>query len=242
MSKDIKIQKFLAMAGVCSRRRAEELIRQGRVTVDGRPARIGERIVPGIHRIAVDGKEVKIRDKVYIALNKPAGVVTSTKSQFGEKTVMDLLGDVKERVFPVGRLDKDTEGLLLLTNDGELAHRITHPRFGVKKTYFVKTDREVPEEILEKMRRGTPVDGKTVVPDLLQRLGRKKYRIILHEGMKRVVKRLFLAHGFRVVHLKREAVGNLRLGHLKRGEWRYLTRRDLEKIFQEPPYPSRERE
>ncbi len=243
MRGDMKIQKFIAMAGVCSRRKAEELIRQGRVFVDGRPAKIGERIVPGKNRIEVDGREVKLpQKKVYIMLNKPAGIVTSTRSQFGEKTVLELLGEVKERVFPVGRLDKETEGLLILTNDGELAYRITHPSFGVKKTYFVKTDREVPEQTLESMRKGTFIDDKKVVPDLLQRLGRRKYRIILHEGMKRVVRRLFLSYGFRVVYLRREAIGALRLGRLSKGKWRYLSQRDLEKIFQEPYYPSLERE
>ncbi len=243
MRADMKLQKFIAMAGICSRRKAEELIRQGRVFVDGRPAKIGERIIPGKNRVEVDGKEVKLpQKKIYIMLNKPAGFVTSTKSQFGEKTVLELLGEVTERVFPVGRLDKETEGLLILTNDGELAYRITHPSFGIKKSYLVKTDREVPPQMLGNMRKGTFIHGRRVVPDLLQRLGRKKYRIILHEGMKRVVRRFFLSYGFRVVYLKREAIGSLRLGNLKKGQWRYLSQRELEKIFQEPYYPSLERE
>ncbi len=226
-----KIQKVIAESGLCSRRKAEELVRQGRVLVDGRVARVGERVFPEKQQISVDGKPLKLQRKVYIMMNKPAGYVSSTRSQFGEKTVLDLLKGVKERVYPVGRLDKDTEGLLILTNDGELANRIMHPRFGIKKTYLVKTNQEVLPGDLEKMKKGAVLDGKLVVPDYLEKLSTRKYRITLHEGMKRVVKRFFLHFGYRVVYLYRESIGGLRLQGLPKGKWRYLSPEEINKIF-----------
>ncbi len=229
--KGIKIQKVIADAGICSRRRAEELVRQGRVTVDGRPAKLGERVFPERQEILVDGKPLKPARKVYVILNKPAGYVSSTRSQFGEKTVMELLRGIEERVYPVGRLDKDTEGLLLLTNDGEFAQRIMHPRFGIRKTYLVKTHRGIPDDVLQKMMKGALIDGKRVVPDYLMRLSARKYKITLHEGMKRVVKRFFQAFGYRVVYLYRESIGGLKLRGIPKGKWRYLSVDEVEKLL-----------
>jgi len=228
-----RLQKIIAEAGICSRRKAEELIKAGKVTVNGKPAELGDKADPERDEILVEGKPIKIPEKVYIMLNKPAGYVSSTKSQFGEKTVMQLLKGLRVRVFPVGRLDVDTEGLLLLTNDGDFANRVMHPRYEIRKTYFVVLDGELAESDFEKLKRGILIDGKRVKIDLIEKRGKNKYRLVIHEGMKRVVKRLFAALGFRVKYLFRDKIGNLSLHGLPRGKWKRLSKRELRLIFSE---------
>lgn len=228
-----RLQKIIAEAGICSRRKAEELIRAGKVTVNGKKAEIGDKADPERDEIFVEGKLIKIPEKVYIMLNKPAGYVTSTKPQFGQKTIMELLKGLKIRVFPVGRLDLDTEGLLLLTNDGDFANRIMHPRNEIKKTYFVVLNGELTDEDIQKLKQGVVIDGKRVKVDSIEKRGKNKYRLVIHEGMKRVVKRIFAALGFRVKYLFRDKIGNLSIHGLAKGKWKKLSQRELRLIFSE---------
>jgi len=226
-----RIQKIISEAGICSRRRAEELIKNGKVLVNGRIANIGDKANPEKDEIKVDGELIKPQRKVYIMLNKPEGYVSTTKSQFGQKTVMEILKGLKERVYPVGRLDVDTEGLLLLTSDGEFANNIMHPKYEVKKTYFAVLDGELSRENYKQLKNGMEIDGKVIMADSIKRVGKRRYRLVIHEGMKRVVKKLFLQMGFRVRYLLREKIGGLSLGKLPKGKWRELTKKEIELIF-----------
>ncbi|MCD6454863.1 MAG: rRNA pseudouridine synthase [Candidatus Aminicenantes bacterium] len=228
-----RLQKIIAEAGICSRRKAEELIKKGEVTINGKVAKLGDKADPDKDEIRVKGKLIKFPEKVYIMLNKPSGYVSTTKGQFGQKTVMELLKGLKIRVFPVGRLDVDTEGLLLLTNDGDFANRVMHPRYGIKKTYFVVLNGELSEKDVKKLKSGIIIDGKRVQIDSIEKKGKHKYRLVIHEGMKRIVKRLFEAIEFRVRYLYRDKIGNLSVGRLPKGKWRKLTERELMLIFSE---------
>lgn len=221
-----RIHKILARAGIASRRHAEELIRQGRVEVNGERAVIGQRADPVRDRITVDGKPVRIERKVYYALYKPKCVVTTMGEEHGQKTIAHLPGIkvLKERVFPVGRLDKDAEGLLLLTNDGDFANRISHPRYEIAKEYHVQLDR--PFEDSENLLKGVMIDGWRVE---VGNLRCRETRVVLsiHEGRKHIVKRVFEKLGYDVRDLKRTRIGSVRLGKLKPGELRPLGRDEL---------------
>ncbi len=236
-----RIQKIISEAGICSRRRAEEFIKEGKVLVNGRTANIGDKANPEKDEIKVDGELIKLQRKVYIMLNKPEGYVSTTKSQFGQKTVMEILKGLKERVYPVGRLDVDTEGLLLLTNDGKFANNIMHPKYKVKKTYFVVLDRELSRENYKQLKNGVEIDGKVIMADSIERMGKRRYRLVIHEGMKRVVKRLFSQMGFRVRYLLREKIGGLSLGKLPKGKWRKLPKKETELIFSDDLLSSSEK-
>ena len=231
-----RIQKILARAGICSRRKAEEYIAAGRVTVDGRViTQPGTKVVPDAAEISVDGKPVRLEEKVYILLNKPPGYVTTMSDPQGRATVMDLLPDIKHRVFPVGRLDLDSEGALILTNDGALANKITHPRYEVNKTYEA-TIQGFPEPGgLKQLEQGILLEGKKTWPAQLRILHRKKgtttIEVIIHEGKKRQVRKMFQAIGHHVLRLKRTAYGSLKLETLPRGKYRFLTKKDIKNLF-----------
>ena len=231
-----RIQKILARAGICSRRKAEEYIAAGRVTVDGQViTRPGLKVNPEQAAISVDGKPVRQEEKIYILLHKPPGYVTTMSDPQGRPIVTDLLPEIKHRVFPVGRLDLDSEGALILTNDGALGNKILHPRFEVNKTYEA-TVRGVPKTAgLRQLEQGIMLDGKNTWPARLQVLNRKKgattIEIIIHEGKKRQVRKMFQAIGHPVLRLKRTAYGGLKLGTLSRGKYRFLTKFDLKKLF-----------
>jgi ribosomal large subunit pseudouridine synthase B (EC 5.4.99.-) len=235
MSEKIRLQKYLARCGIASRRHAEELIRQGRVKVNGvTVTEMGVTVSPG-DLVEFDGKPVVPEEKpVYILLNKPAGYVTTVSDPQGRKTVMDLLKGVKERVYPVGRLDYDTEGLLILTNDGDFAYKSTHPRHQVNKTYIAEVEGIPSNEALRKLRDGVMLDGRLTSPADVKILKQKKrsavLKITIHEGRNRQVRRMCEAVGHPVLFLKRISIGGLRLGNLKPGEWRYLTASELKKI------------
>jgi 23S rRNA pseudouridine2605 synthase len=228
----VRLQKVLSAAGVASRRRAEELMRAGRVTVDGRPATtLGMRVDPERARIEVDGRRVEVRpDRVTLALNKPAGVVTTARDPQGRPTVLDLVAGAVPpgvRVFPVGRLDADTQGLLLLTNDGELAHRLAHPRYQVPRAYLAEVRGLAPDAVCRRLERGVLVDDGPARARRARIVARGRDRtqieLVMTEGRKREVRRMLDAVGFPVTRLVRTAVGPVRLGRLRAGQARRLT-------------------
>jgi len=232
-----RLHKVLARAGVGSRRKAEQLIQQGRVTVDGKVITVmGVKINPQHHRIAVDGKPITLSEqKIYLLLHKPKGYVTTLHDPQGRPIVTSLLHGIQTRVFPVGRLDLDTEGALLLTNDGELAQRILHPRYEIKKTYIARVAGRPSPEKLASLEQGIDLEGRKTWPAQLKVVATKPtntiIEIIIHEGRKRQVRKMFEAIGHKVIALKRIAYGDLKLGKLPPGAFRFLTQKDLSKVF-----------
>jgi 23S rRNA pseudouridine2605 synthase len=233
----IRLQKVLAAAGVGSRRACEELIAAGRVSVDGRRVdRLGTRIDPATAIVTVDGQRVNVRDDlVYLLLNKPRGVLSAMSDDRGRRTVGDLVADRPERLFHVGRLDADSEGLLLLTTDGELAHRLMHPRYGVSKTYLATVPGPVPRAVLRRLRAGVELEDGPVRVDsvrVVQAVGdRAIVEVVLHEGRNHIVRRLLAEVGHPVQRLVRTAIGPVRLGGLRAGAVRPLTREELGSLY-----------
>ena len=221
----LRVQKILAMAGVASRRKCEQLIAQGKVLVNGKVVSLGGKADAEKDKIVVNGRLVVLEKKVYIMLHKPKGYVTTVSETHDMKTVMDLV-KVPERIFPVGRLDKNTEGLLLLTNDGDFANRLTHPRFEVVKEYFALLDKPLSEKAMEELKSGVVVDDRKIKISRVDVAGREVL-LQLHEGRKHIVRRLFEKLGFFVVRLVRTKIGRLQLGSLKQGKWRSLYPSDL---------------
>jgi pseudouridine synthase len=237
MEKPVRLQKFLAMAGIASRRKAEEYIAAGRVKVDGKiRTAMGQQIVPGKHTILFDNKKVEAKEKpIYILLNKPKGYVTTLSDPQGRPIVTSLLHGIQERVFPVGRLDLDTTGALLLTNDGELAQSILHPKFEVHKTYEALVKGQPSQSAIQSLEKGIILEKKKTAPANL-RIKRKNKRntlviITIHEGRKRQVKKMFQAIGHPVQSLKRLAYGMLELENLQEGQFRILHQKDIKIIF-----------
>ncbi len=232
----IRLNKFLAQAGVASRREVDKMIVGGKIKVNGRVVRtLGTKIDDEKDRVEFEDKRVdREEEMVYLVLNKPPGYLVTLKDPFQRPTIKVLLPSLEERIYPVGRLDYDSEGLLLLTNDGELAHRLAHPRYRVPKKYIVEV-RGVPDSSkISRLEKGIALDGKKTAPARIARLSEsaKKtlLRIEIHEGRKREVKRMFEAIGHRVLHLKRVGFGGLRLGKLQTGKWRFLTRREVDSL------------
>lgn len=231
-----RLQKFLAEAGVASRRKAEELIAAGRVKVNGVVIKEqGVKIDPRKDKVEFDGKALsqKAEKKVYLMLHKPEGYVTTSKEQFGRPAVLDLIHGVPERIFPVGRLDYDTSGLLLLTNDGDLTYRLTHPKHDVDKTYIAKLYGVPDDGNLQKFRRGVVIDGRKTSPAKIQIISREKdlrfctVEIQIHEGRNRQVRKMCDAIHHPVAQLKRIATGELKLGDLPKGKYRFLTEQEI---------------
>jgi pseudouridine synthase len=225
-----RVQKIIARSGLCSRRHAEELIREGRVTVNGQVARLGDRADSTRDHVRVDDRLITATEPMrYVLLYKPRAVMTTCKDPEERTTVLDLVRPlVKERVFPVGRLDYNSEGLLLITNDGDLAGRITHPRYGVVREYTVKIRGGLSRSELEKLMRGTSVRGRRVRPRYVEpeertRGGNTWWRVEITEGRTHEVRELFFRTGHPVQRLKRTAIGPLRDEDIKPGEFRYLT-------------------
>ncbi len=231
-----RLQKVLAHAGICSRRKAEEYIANSRVAVNGQiVTRPGVKVDQNQDKITVDGKPILKEQKIYILLNKPPGYVTTMSDPQGRPIVTDLLTDINHRLFPVGRLDLDSEGALLLTNDGALTNKILHPRYEVNKTYEA-TVRNFPKAAdLRQLEQGIVLDGQKTWPAKLRALRKKKgttiIEVIIHEGKKRQVRKMFQAIGHHVLRLKRTAYGGLKLGNLEPGKYRFLTKNDLKKLF-----------
>ena len=237
MSEPLRLQKFLAQCGLASRRSAEVMIRQGRVTVDGiKITDMGMKITPGMQVICLDGAPVTLIEKpVTLLLNKPKGYVTTLSDPQGRPIVTSLLQGITARVFPVGRLDLDTEGALIMTNDGMLAESIQHPRHEVKKTYEALVRGRPARSDLHHLEKGIVLEGKKTYPASIAIVGKKTQstlvKIIIHEGRKRQVKKMFAAIGNPVLSLKRTAYGQLLLRDLPIGTYRILSADDLKKIF-----------
>lgn len=216
----MRLNAYLARAGVASRRGADELIKAGRVLVNGEPGQLNT-FVQSADRVEVDGRHVRKQALAHLLLHKPAGVVTTARDPHGRPTVVELVpGD--PRVVPVGRLDADTTGALLLTNDGELAHRLAHPRYGVEKTYVVEVEGRPGDDVLEQLRRGVELDDGPTAPARVRRLRGGALELAIHEGRNRQVKRMFEAVGHPVLRLHRSAYAGLTLEGLEPGAWREL--------------------
>ncbi|HWM02524.1 MAG TPA: pseudouridine synthase [Actinophytocola sp.] len=238
MSDDgVRLQKVLAQAGIASRRASEELIAAGRVSVDGKVVNeFGRRVDPDTAVIHVDGVRVIVRaDLVYLALNKPRGVHTTMSDDRGRPCVGDYVRDHKERLFHVGRLDADTEGLLLLTNDGDLAHRLMHPSFVVLKTYLAEVNGPIPRTIGRQLRDGVALEDGPVRVDAFRVVdssgGRALVEVVLHEGRNHIVRRLLAEVGHPVRKLVRTQIGDVRLGSQRSGSLRVLTRPEVGSLF-----------
>ena len=224
----MRLNAFLARAGVASRRRADELIKAGRVTVNGEPGQLNT-VVGARDRVEVDGREVQRQRLRYVLLHKPAGVVTTARDPQGRPTVVELVPE-EPRVVPVGRLDIDTTGALLLTNDGDLAHRLAHPRYGVEKTYVADVEGDPDDEALQRLSDGIALDDGPTAPARARRLGRGRVELVLHEGRKHQVKRMLAAVGHPVTRLHRSAYAGLRLEGLEPGECRELEPSEVERL------------
>ena len=231
----MRLQKFLSAAGVCSRRKGEEYIKAGRVAVNNRiVVELGTKVDPAADLVQVDGNPVQSSSQplIYIALNKPRGYVTSC-SHPGEKIVLDLV-DIPRRVYPIGRLDKDSTGLLLLTNDGRLHHQLSHPSFDHEKEYDVIVTKSISDGALRKMAAGLPMMETQTRPARVQRIAARRFRIVLQEGKNRQVRRMVRKVGNQVTGLQRIRVANIKLGCLASGTWRHLNdkeQRELLKIL-----------
>lgn len=229
---EIRIQKYLSAAGVCSRRKAESFVCAGRVCVNGKPVTVlGTKIDPDKDRIEVDGRLVGgSTRKIYIALNKPKGYVTSCDHP-GQQLVIDLV-DLPDRIYPIGRLDKDSTGLLLLTNDGRLHHRLSHPSFDHEKEYEVTVQHPIADGVLQQLSRGINLKGVKTRPASVERLSGRRFRIVLKEGRNRQIRRMVRKMGHNVVRLKRIRLANVRLGNLPPGAWRHITAAEKKKLLQ----------
>lgn len=235
---EVRLQKFMAEQGVASRRKSEELILAGKVKVNGHVAQIGMKINPRKDLVTV-GKQkltnVKNRKMLYIMLNKPRGYVTTVSDELGRKTVMDLLPDFGVRIYPVGRLDKDSEGLLLLTNDGSFTNCMTHPSHEYAKVYRVTVRPAVDDNILYNLRNGIEIDGRVTAPCDVTVLTEEENRVVLefvlHEGRNRQIRKMCESQGLEVARLKRISIGPIKLGMLKQGDYRELSEQDVKKLL-----------
>ncbi len=229
----VRLQKFLADCGVASRRGAEDIIKQGRVTVNGeKVTQMGIVIDENYDQVTVDGERLHTESKkMYIMLNKPAGFVSTVSDDKGRPTVMDLVSDISMRIYPVGRLDYDTEGLLLLTNDGDITFKLTHPKNNIEKTYVAEVTGNINMETLVKIRSGVTIDGYKTSPAKVEVIGATrlgtKLEITIHEGRNRQVRKMFEACGCIVKRLERIREAGLNLGHLPRGKWRKLSESEV---------------
>lgn len=230
----VRLQKIIADSGICSRRKAEELIAHGRVKINGRPCKVGDKADPIKDIVSIDGERVVFERKKtyrYIMLNKPRGYVTTMSDELDRKCVTELLDGVDARVYPIGRLDKNSEGLLLFTNDGNFANEIMHPSKHVTKTYRVTVRPDVDDEVLVKLSEGVVIDGRKTLPCTVLVLDKQPGRTVLQmtisEGRNRQIRKMCEAVGLEVARLKRTAVGPIKLGMLKPGTWRDLKPEEL---------------
>jgi 23S rRNA pseudouridine2605 synthase len=228
----MRLNAYLARAGVASRRRADELIRDGRVRVNGEPGQLNT-FVEGDDVVEVDGRRVQPQQLAYVLLHKPAGIVTTASDPRGRPTVVGHVAHPL-RVVPVGRLDADTTGAILLTNDGPLAHRLAHPRYGVEKVYEAEVEGEPSDEALRRLAEGVELDDGVTAPARARRLGPSTIELILHEGRKHQVKRMCAAVGHPVRRLHRSRYAGLELGGLGPGEWRELSPDEVERLARSP--------
>jgi 23S rRNA pseudouridine2605 synthase len=236
----MRLNAFLARAGVASRRRADELIKAGRVTVNGEPGQLNT-VVRARDRVEVDGREVARQRLRYVLLHKPTGVVTTARDPQGRPTVVALVPH-EPRVVPVGRLDTDTTGALLLTNDGQLAHRLAHPRYGVEKTYVADVEGDPDDDALRNLREGVDLDDGPTAPARARRLGPGRVELVLHEGRKHQVKRMLAAVSHPVIRLHRSAYAGLTLEGLEPAEWRELEPAEVQRLNRLEPATGAQRD
>ena len=232
----VRLQKYLAECGVASRRKSEELIEQGKVKVNGYVASIGDKINPKRDTVTVNGKKiVKQKSHTYIMLHKPRGFITTMSDEMDRKCVAQLIKDVPGRVYPVGRLDRDSEGMLLFTNDGEFANAMTHPTRHVPKTYRVTVRPSITEEQITKLTTGVIIEDRMTAPAEIRVVtkeeGRVVLEIILYEGRNRQIRKMCEEVGLEVARLKRTAIGSIKLGMLKQGDYRELTEDEVRKLM-----------
>ncbi len=232
----MRLQKYLALCGVASRRRAEQMIQEGKVQVNGQTVReMGVQVDEEKDTVSVEGAVVRPEaEKHYLAYYKPIGEVTTVSDPEGRATVMDKFRDYPVRLFPVGRLDYDSEGLLLLTNDGDMMNRLLHPSREVRKSYLIKASNDVTDEEIRTLRRGVMIDGKMTSPAEVRLIRKEAFDTVLlvtiHEGRNRQVRKMVEAVGHQVVALRRVAFGPILLGDLPRGQWRHLTPQEISKL------------
>ncbi len=231
----IRLQKHLSECGIASRRKAEELIEQGKVKINGHIAFLGAKVDPKRDKVTVRGKTVvPVNEKIYIMLNKPRGYITTMRDELGRKNVSELTADAGARLFPVGRLDRDSEGLLIMTNDGDFANKLTHPSSHVNKTYRVTVRGNAEEEQILQMKEGILLDGKKTLPCDCFVAERKTDRTVLifiiHEGRNRQIRRMCEAVGLEVIRLKRTEIAGVKLGMLPQGKWRPLNEREMRRL------------
>lgn len=236
----IRLQKYISQCGIASRRKAEELILQGSVKINGKTAVLGDKVYPN-DKVYLRGKRIILpkNSNRYIMLNKPRGFITTMSDDRGRKCVAELVQNVGERVYPIGRLDKDSEGMLILTNDGDFANKIMHPRNSVYKNYRVTVRPNIDEEQLVKLETGVTLDDGTKtapaqVTVIHKEQGRVVLEMILHEGKNREIRRMCEALGLEVARLKRTQIGGVKMGMLKQGDWRDLTEKEVKALLASP--------
>ena len=240
----MRLQKFMAECGVASRRKSEILIENGAVKINGKVAKIGDKINPKTDKVYVHNKRIVIKKKGgkrYIMLNKPRGYVTTMSDELNRKCVADLVKSIPERVYPVGRLDKDSEGLLLLTNDGDFANTVMHPKKKINKVYHVSVKPDMTEEQAKTISAGVVIDGRKTAPCEVRVMNRSENRanveMVLHEGRNREIRKMCETQGIEVVRLKRISIGSVKMGRLKQGQWRDLTFDEVKKLSANPNPP-----
>lgn len=230
----MRLEKFLSESGIASRRDAKRYISDGRVAVNGERVLIpGTHIAPQRDAVTFDGESVHGQPRqIHLMLNKPAGYVTTVRDERGRPTVMALVGDISERIYPVGRLDLDTEGLLLMTNDGDFAHRILHPSHEIQKTYIAWVEGHPDRGAIQRLREGIEIEDGITAAAQVNQIERteeeSQFKVVIHEGKKRQIRRMFHAIGHEVIHLKRVKIGSLSLGRLPIGKYRPLTPSEIE--------------
>lgn len=236
----IRLQKFIAQCGIASRRKAEELILGGHVKVNGKTAILGDKVLP-TDKVFVRGKRIVVSkggNYRYIMLNKPRGFITTMNDERGRKCVAQLVENVGERVYPIGRLDKDSEGMLVFTNDGDFANKVMHPKNNVYKIYRVTVRPSIDEDQLVKLETGVELDGRKTAPAYVRVIHKEQGRVvlemILHEGKNREIRRMCEAVGLEVARLKRTQIGGVKMGMLKQGDWRDLTEQEVKKLLANP--------
>lgn len=232
----MRLNKFMALAGIASRRNCDEIIKQGRVRVNARLVKkLGTQIEPNKDLVSVDNKPIRIKNEfVYYMLNKPLGVVTTVKDPLGRRTVLDCVPKTKKRIYPIGRLDYHTTGLILLTNDGNLAQKLIHPSFEFDKVYLATINGSLTDKQVQMLRDGVDIGDCVTRPAVVeiekQQIGQTTYKIIIHEGKNRQIRRMFEAVGSKVIQLKRIAIGEIKLGDLPIGHFRDLTDEEINYI------------
>lgn len=244
MENKIRLQKLLAECGIASRRKAEEMIAAGDVKVNGQTAHIGDKADPKRDKITVRGRRVEpVRENIYLMLNKPRGYITTMSDEMDRKCVAELVSEIPERIYPVGRLDRESEGMLLMTNDGAFANAMMHPSMHVPKTYRVTVRPSINEDQLTQMAVGIEIDGRKTAPAdvkvLSQEPGRVVLEIVLYEGRNREIRNMCEAIGLEVARLRRVAMGPIKMGMLQPGQWRYLTREEVKRLTAAAKSPAR---